>query len=81
MSTFHFDLIVTADLTGDADTDRLFALFEGGVTPAVSSGTPLLMCSIEAESFPAAVTETVRRLRESGVDVQTVQAEPDAVVA
>ena len=81
MSTFHFDLIVPADLTRDADADRIFDLFEGDVTPAVSAGTPLLMCSVEAASFAEAVTATVGTLRESGYEVTTVQAEPEAVAA
>jgi hypothetical protein len=81
MPTVHFDLIVPSDLTGDADADRIFELFEGDVTPTVSAGSPLLMCSVEAASFAEAVTATVRTLREAGYYVTTVQAAPEAVAA
>ena len=79
MHTFFFDLIVPDDLTGDDDSDRVFDLFGGDVTPAVQAGTPVLMCSVEAEDFPSAVTATVKTLRDAGYEVHAVQAEPDAV--
>lgn len=81
MRLYEFDLIVEHDMTDGAAADRLFELFEGDVTPAVTSGTPLLMCSIEAESLESAVRDTLRRLQEVGIQVRTVQMEPGSLAA
>ncbi len=81
MRLYEFDLIIEHDMTEGADAGRLFELFQGDVTPAVTSGTPLLICSIEAESLESAVRGTLHRLQEAGIKVRTVQMEPGSLAA
>lgn len=81
MRLYEFDLVVERDMTEGADVDRLFELFGGDVTPGVSGGTPLLLCSIEAESLESAMRNTLRRLQEAGIQVLTVQIEPESLAA
>ena len=81
MRLYEFDLIVERDMTEGADADRLFELFEGDVTPAVTSGTPVLLCSVEAASLEEAVRDTVRVLREAEIEVRTVQIAPESLAA
>lgn len=85
MRTWEFDLLTDRDLTDEADADRIFELFADGpladVTPAVSVGVPLLMCSVESPDLLSAVRQTIERLSAAGVTVLRVQVEPEAVAA
>jgi len=81
MRTYFFDLVVDRDLTGETDSDRMFEAFSGDVTPAVTNGAPMLLCSVEADSLVDALRATIERLKEEGVRVLRVEMEPDAVDA
>lgn len=79
MKTYHVDLVVAESAVTEQAAEHLFDVLQGDVTPATSNGTPLLMCSIDATDFGAAVTATVRQLRDAGYEAESVPAEPDAV--
>lgn len=77
---FSFDLVVDRDLTEEDDANAVYEAFED-VTPAVLSGIPVLMCSVEAPTLEEAVRPMVTRLRDLGIRVKQIRFDPDAVLA
>lgn len=89
MTAYEFDLILTADPTGDASADRLFEAFDPAgftVTPAVVNGVSSLGCYVEAGSLEeptleGAIRRAIRLARDAGFPVVRVEVEPHAVAA
>ena len=77
------------DVEPDLDAlDRLYGYFgEGGdapqgvqdVTLAVSSGTPLASCAVEAASFDEALSLVLPALREEGLRVMRVEVDEEGL--
>lgn len=81
MRTWEFDLRTDRDLSGEADSDTLFEMFGGDLTPGVMNDTPVLACTVEGDDLATTIRDTLHRLTEVGMKVLHVQMEPEAVEA
>ncbi len=76
MQTYFFDVIVDRDLVNEEDSDRIFEVFEGDVSPAVLAGVPRLSCSIEAETLDAAIRRVLAAVPSFDTTALRVEVEP-----
>lgn len=84
--TYEFTIILDDPGIFDGEAlldyaDRLFEPFEGDVNPAVTAGTPVVDCTLEASSLETAIRRVVDALRREGLAIRHIEMEPAGVLA
>ena len=84
--TYEFTIILDNPTVFDGEAlldyaDRLFEPFGGDVNPAVTAGTPVVDCTLEASSLEAAIRQVVDVLRREGLAIRRIEMEPGGVLA
>lgn len=77
MREHDFTLILTAD-PDEADSDRLYGLFDDGTISTIS-GVPQVRFHREAASLEEAIGSAIANVRSAGFDVARVEMEPEAL--
>lgn len=78
MRYYDFDLVLSADPTGEVAADRLFEVFDAAgatITPALVSGKPLVSVHLEESTLESAIQVAVRLARLAGADPVGVELE------
>ena len=86
MRTYEFTIILDDPGVFDGDAllnyaDRLFEPFKGDVNPAVTAGTPVVDCTLEAPSLEVAIQRVVEVLKREGLVIRHIEMEPGGVLA
>ena len=86
MPTYEFTIILDNPGVFEGDalldyTDRLFEHFEGDINPAVTAGTPVVDCTLEASSLETAIRRVVETLRQEGLTTRRIEIESGVVLA
>ena len=84
--TYEFTIILDNPSVFDGEAlldyaDRLFEPFEGDVNPALTSGTSVVDCTLEASSLEAAIRQVVEVLKREGLAIRRIEMEPGGVLA
>ncbi len=86
MRTYEFTIILADPRVFDGEAlldyaDRLFEPFKGDVNPAISAGTPVVDCTLEAPSLEVTIQRVVDVLKREGLAIRHIEMEPKGVLA
>ena len=84
--TYEFTIILDNPTVFDGEAlldyaDRLFEPFGGDVNPALTAGTPVVDCTLEASSLETAIRQVVDVLKREGLAIRRIEMEPGGVLA